>query len=90
LYSQANARFHINQTINHTTGSKICIIGFKVPLSVPVIHDIAVNTPNNNAHTQTPIIIPIKILPKNDQMLTSFGALSNIATSGLFVSLTIF
>ena len=61
----------------------------RLPSSDHVIQDIA-SVPNSNAATHIHIIIPIKILQKNDPILTSLGALSNIATSGLLVSLTIF
>jgi hypothetical protein len=37
----------------------------------------------NNSHVmQIHTISPINIFPKKDRALTSFGALSNIATSG--------
>ncbi|MBQ5945807.1 hypothetical protein IJL65_05585 [bacterium] len=89
MYNPANARFHINHTINHTIGNKTHSI-FKLSPSDPVIEDIAVKAPNNKAATQTHTIAPMNIFPKKDPILTSFGALSNIATSGLFVSLIIF
>ena len=85
MYSQAKARFHTNQTINHTTGNKIHINGFTLSLSDHVIHHIAVKVPNNNAATQIHTTIPIKIFPKKDQADTSFGALSNKDTSGFFM-----
>jgi hypothetical protein len=87
LYNPAKARFHTNHTINHTTGNKIHIIGFKFQSSEPVIHHIAVKVPNSNAATHIHTTIPIITLPKNDQAVTSFGALSNRATSGFFISL---
>jgi hypothetical protein len=48
------------------------------------------NHHNNKAATQIQTKIPKNIFPKNDQILTSFGALSNIATSGLLSSFIIF
>ena len=82
LYNQANARFPTNQTINHTTGRRIHIIEFTLPLSDQVIHHIAVKVPKSNAATQIHTTNPMKIFPKKDQAVTSFGALSNIAISG--------
>ncbi|MBO7504946.1 hypothetical protein J6T66_02050 [bacterium] len=70
-------------------GNNTDIILLILPSLDEVIHDIA-NAPNNNTATHTHTIIPIKILQKNDPILTSLGALSNIATSGLFDSFVIF
>ena len=86
LYNHANARFQTNPTTNHITGNSIHIIEFKLSESHQVCHQIAVRLPNNNAATQTHIIIPITTFQKKDHAVTSFGALSNIAISGFFIA----
>ena len=85
LYNQANAKFHIKPTINHIIGNKIHNIELIDLSSDQVNHQIADNVANNKAATQIHTTIQIIILPKKDQAVTSLGALSNIATSGLFI-----
>jgi hypothetical protein len=90
LYNNANARFHTNPTTNQTTGKSTQIIEFKLLSSGLVNHQRADKVANNKAATQIQTKIPKNIFPKNDQILTSLGALSNIATSGLLSSFIIF
>jgi hypothetical protein len=85
LYSPAKARFQTKLTINQTTGNKTFIRGLADEPPEDVIHHKAASVQNNRAATHNQTIIPIKILPKKDQNVTSFGALSNIATSGFFI-----
>ena len=89
LYSHARAKFHTNQTTNPIIGSNTHIISLRLPSPDHVIHDIA-SAPNNKAAVQIQTSTPRKIFPKKDQILTSLGALSNIATSGLLFSFIIF
>jgi hypothetical protein len=89
LYNQARAKFHTNQTTNHIIGNNIHIISLRLPSPDHVIHDIA-SAPNNNAAAQIQTIAQIKIFQKKEPILTSFGALSNIATSGLLSDFKIF
>ena len=63
------------------------MIELRFPSSDQVTHHIAVNVPNRSAATQIHTTTPIKTFQKNDQAVTSFGALSNKATSGFFISL---
>jgi hypothetical protein len=90
LYNHAKAKFHTNHAINQIIGNNIDIILLRPPSSLDDVIQDNPNQPNNSAATQTHTIIPIKIFQKNDQKLTSFGALSNIATSGLLFSLMTF
>jgi hypothetical protein len=62
------------------------MIEFKLLSSGLVSHQRADKVANNNAATQTHTIAPKRILPKNDQAVTSLGALSNIEISGFFKS----
>lgn len=83
--NQANATFHTRHATNQMTGNKIHNKGFNDVLSeLPTHH--TVNAQNNKADIQIQIHTQMKIFPKNDHRDTSFGALSNIATSGFTVS----
>jgi hypothetical protein len=85
LYSNANAKFHTNPTINPTTGKSTQIIEFKLLLSSGLVnHQSADKVANNRAATQIHTTIHKRIFPKNDHAVTSFGALSNIEISGFF------
>ncbi len=86
LYNHAKTKFQTNHTTNHTTGNKTHKIEFILPSSDPVSHHIAVNVANNRAATQIHTTTQINIFPKNDQSVTSLGALSNIFTSGFLMS----
>ena len=85
LYNHANARFHTKLATNHITGNNTHKIGLTVHSSTLLIPQSA-NVANNKAATQTQTIHQIKILPKNDHIVTSLGALSNIDTSDFFWS----
>lgn len=81
LYNQANARFQTKPTTNHIIGNKIGNIEFIELSSEFVIHQIADRVANNRAATHIQTIAQIKIFPKNEPNVTSFGALSNKETS---------
>ena len=81
LYNPARVKFQIKQATNHIIGKRIGNKGFAVPVSLFVSHEIE-KVQNNNAATQIHTINHINTLPKNDQSVTSFGALSNKETSG--------
>ena len=71
--------------MNPVTGSKTGKRGFTDQSPESVNHQRAVNVPNNKAATQIQTMVQTNILQKKDQKVTSFGALSNIATSGLTI-----
>jgi hypothetical protein len=83
LYNKANARFHTNPTTKPTTGKSTQMREF-TPSPDSVNPQRADKVANNKAATQTHTTAPKRIFPKNDQAVTSFGALSNIEMSGFF------
>jgi hypothetical protein len=82
LYNPARAKFQTNQTINPTTGNNTFINGLTSQILDQIIHPRANKVQNNKAATHNQTTAPINIFQKNDHKVTSFGALSNIATSG--------
>jgi len=76
LYNSANTKFHTNPTTNPTIGNKIQSVDDSPPIAAIAQKD--------RAATQSPTIIPMKTFPKKEPIVMSYGALSNIATSGFF------
>jgi hypothetical protein len=81
LNNHANVRFQIKHATNPIIGKSTGNNGLADQLSEFVNQEIE-KVQNNNAATQTQTNNHINTFPKNDQIETSFGALSNRETSG--------